>query len=184
MQNYIKLPFTFDSDQLKNDLATILPTEWSRHFNDQYFHGDWSGVALRSVGGLVPQLYLDPNADNRCYSDTSLLARCRYMQQVINTFQCEKEAVRLLRLGPKSSIREHVDYGLGYQDGSIRVHIPVVTNPDVDFYLAGEQIIMREGESWYLDFSLPHRVENRGATDRIHLVIDCCVNDWIGSLLF
>ena len=40
---------------------------------------------------------------------------------------------------------------------------------------------MNEGEAWYLNFSLEHSVRNGGATDRIHLVIDCIVNDWIRS---
>jgi hypothetical protein len=42
---------------------------------------------------------------------------------------------------------------------------------------------MHEGECWYLDLSLPHWVENRGARDRVHLVIDCEVNEWLLELL-
>jgi hypothetical protein len=38
---------------------------------------------------------------------------------------------------------------------------------------------MKEGECWYLNFNLPHRVKNSGTADRIHLVIDCVVNDWL-----
>ena len=42
---------------------------------------------------------------------------------------------------------------------------------------------MKEGECWYLNLSLKHRVNNFGDTSRIHLVIDCKVNDWIKNLL-
>jgi len=28
----------------------------------------------------------------------------------------------------------------------------------------------------------PHSVANRGAADRVHLVIDAAVNDWVGAL--
>jgi quercetin dioxygenase-like cupin family protein len=42
---------------------------------------------------------------------------------------------------------------------------------------------MHEGELWYLDFSQKHRVENNGATDRIHLVMDCKVNDWLVEII-
>jgi len=42
---------------------------------------------------------------------------------------------------------------------------------------------MAEGECWYLDFNLPHYVDNRSSDDRIHLVVDCHVNDWVTSLL-
>ena len=39
-----------------------------------------------------------------------------------------------------------------------------------------------EGEAWYLDLNLRHRVDNHSDTDRIHLVIDCVVNDWVRAL--
>jgi hypothetical protein len=41
---------------------------------------------------------------------------------------------------------------------------------------------MAAGSSWYLRLSDPHSVANRGLTDRVHLVIDAVVNDWIGAL--
>jgi quercetin dioxygenase-like cupin family protein len=53
----------------------------------------------------------------------------------------------------------------------------------VEFLLQGRRIEMREGEAWYLDLNLPHAVANRGRTDRIHLVVDCVVNDWVRALL-
>jgi aspartyl/asparaginyl beta-hydroxylase (cupin superfamily) len=102
---------------------------------------------------------------------------------VLATFQCELEAVRLLKLRAGSSIREHKDYNLGYEDGEVRFHIPVLTNPDVEFYLNQQRVVMNEGECWYLNFNLPHRVVNNSVTDRVHLVIDCVVNDWVRALL-
>jgi len=42
---------------------------------------------------------------------------------------------------------------------------------------------MKAGECWYLDLSLPHWVENHGSTDRVHLVIDCDVNEWLRKII-
>ena len=42
---------------------------------------------------------------------------------------------------------------------------------------------MQEGECWYLDLSLPHRVQNRSNVDRIHLVVDCLLNDWLRAII-
>ncbi len=42
---------------------------------------------------------------------------------------------------------------------------------------------MRPWQCLYLRLSDPHSVVNRGDTDRVHLVIDAPVNDWIESLL-
>ncbi len=42
---------------------------------------------------------------------------------------------------------------------------------------------MGEGEAWYLDLNLRHTVRNRGDETRIHLVIDCVVNDWLRAVI-
>jgi hypothetical protein len=181
MLTSLKLPFTFDRDRLKADVAALLADDWVPHFNTSYYEGDWSGVALRSVGGVARQLYPDPSAQDT-FADTSILARCPYAQEVLATFACPLQAVRFLRLAAGSSIREHRDYRLGFEDGEVRLHVPVSTNPDVAFFLNGERLDMREGECWYLNLNLPHRVENQSLTDRVHLVIDCTVNDWLRDL--
>ncbi len=49
--------------------------------------------------------------------------------------------------------------------------------------LNGVRIAMQEGECWYHNFNLPHHIANRGATDRVHLVIDCEINEWLRELL-
>src|SRR5262249_16408914 len=53
------------------------------------------------------------------------------------------------------------------------------TNPLVEFYLDGNRVMMEEGEAWYLDLNEKHAVINRGSEDRVHLVVDCVVNDWL-----
>ena len=85
--------------------------------------------------------------------------------------------------GPGSIIKEHKDFKLGFEDGEIRLHIPILTNPSVEFILDGARVLMNEGECWYLNLNLPHRVANRGTSDRIHLVVDCVLNDWLRELL-
>jgi hypothetical protein len=178
MLSSFKLPFSFDPVGLKSDLEQIEPSDWIPHFNQSYYEGGWSVVALRSIGGVSTQIYPDPTARGS-FADTCILARCPYIKEVLATFECPVEAARLLRLSAGSSIREHKDFNLGYEDGEIRIHVPVQTNEDVSFFLAGERLRMNEGESWYLNFNLPHRVENRSRADRIHLVLDCVLNDWL-----
>jgi hypothetical protein len=111
------------------------------------------------------------------------LARCEYLRGVLAAFECPLKAVRLLRLRAGSTILEHRDSDLRFEDGEIRIHVPVQTNPDVEFVVAGRRLILEEGDAWYIDFSLPHRVHNRGTTDRIHLVIDARLNDWARAMI-
>jgi hypothetical protein len=177
-----RLSFRFDPAQLLENLGRVRPEDWVAHFNKQEYEGDWSGVSLRSVGGAAGAIYPDPMA-TAPFVDTPVLARCPYFQTVLAQFHCPLRSVRLLRLGARSRIREHRDYKLGYEDGEVRIHVPVTTNPDVDFFVNGQKLQMDAGESWYINFNLPHRVVNRGTTPRIHLVIDCEVNDWLRALL-
>src|SRR5712691_7714315 len=182
MISNFKLPFSFDPELLQSDLEGLAVDDWVAHFNTDYFEGEWTGVALRSSNGLASQLYPDPRA-NGSVANTPILDRCPNIRAVLESLQCPLRSVRFLRLAAGSVIREHRDYDLGYENGQVRVHIPVTTNADVDFFLDAHRIEMKEGECWYLDLSLPHWVENRGSTDRIHLVIDCEVNEWLRQLL-
>ena len=42
---------------------------------------------------------------------------------------------------------------------------------------------MRPGETWHVDVRFPHAVENRGATARVHLVMDLVRNEKLDRLL-
>jgi hypothetical protein len=42
---------------------------------------------------------------------------------------------------------------------------------------------MNEGTAWYLNVNHPHSVQNHGVTDRVHLVFDCVVNEWVHDLI-
>jgi quercetin dioxygenase-like cupin family protein len=182
VRSAVRLPLRFDPAPLQAEVTALGDEAWTPHFNKGVYDGDWSGVALKSIGGAPLELYPDPAAEGT-YEPTEILRRSPALASVVDAFRCEQQSVRLLRLAPGSSIREHRDYGLRWQDGEARLHVPVVSNPDVRFYLEGELVPMLAGEAWYLDLNRPHRVENAGATARIHLVIDCLVNEWLEGVV-
>ena len=177
----IRLPLHFDAAALRAETEAVPDTAWVPHFNTGVYEGDWSGVALRSVGG-TESIYPDPAAIEP-FADTVAMAACPNVQAALAAFQCPLQAVRWLRLAPGAAIKEHRDYKLGYDDGEVRLHVPVVTSDLVEFVLNGEPVMMAAGECWYLDLNRPHRAANPGASDRIHLVIDCAVNAWLTELI-
>ena len=179
MVPFLKFPFSFDVAALAADLERFETSEWTPHFNTQYYEGDWSGIALRAAKDAHVGLYPDPTAES--YVDTEMLARCDYIPRVLEALQCELETARFLRLGPGDQILEHRDYKLSFEDGSARVHIPIKTSPDVEFYLDNNLVTMAPGEAWYLNFNLKHRVKNNGVAERVHLVVDCVVNEWLSG---
>ena len=178
----VRLPLRFEPRRLQADLDALAPGDWVRHFNEGYYDGDWSGVVLRGRGGAGSRLYVDPGAA-LSFADTGVLDRCPNIRTALAEFKCPLNSVRLLRLGPGSRIREHRDPDFDVEHGDVGIHVPVMTSPLVRFYLNGERVVMHEGECWYLDLTLPHRVENLGETDRIHLVIHCQVDDWFHALV-
>jgi hypothetical protein len=175
-----KLPMAFDAARLRNDLARIRQEEWTPHFNQRQYDGDWSGVALRTTVGAHVPLYPDPAKND--YVDLPVLDRCAYFREVLTTLRCPLRMVRLLKLSAGSNILEHRDFGLCYEEGEVRLHIPIQTNPEVEFVVGGQPAPMREGECWYINFDLPHRIHNRGGNDRIHLVIDCQLDPWLDAM--
>ena len=183
MINKLKLPFTFDPALLKEDLNKVEASDWIKHFNKSDYEGEWEGAALRGKKDAVhPILRLAANPGVTEFSDYELLNECSYFKYVADTFECPKMYIRLLSLKPGSVIKEHCDPDLGYEEGDIRIHVPVKTNENVIFTLNGERVIMNEGETWYLNFSLPHSITNAGNEDRVHLILDCKVNDWVREL--
>ncbi len=181
MIHYIKFDLSFDENQMKKELAALASVSWPLHYQPRDYEGEWSALALRSSNGRSENVIISP-VENTPYHDTELLRGSPYFQQLLRNFNCPLEAVRLLKLTTGSIIKEHSDADLCFEKGAIRLHIPVQTNPDVEFILSGDPLTMQEGECWYANFNLPHALANRGKTDRIHLVIDALVNDWVKEL--
>lgn len=172
---FFQLPFRFDPEKLLSDLAVCEQEHWKAHFNTQDYNGEWNGIALRSATGSPTDIHTIAPVS---FSDTPLLSRCPYFREILDQWKCEIESVRLLALTPGSSIKEHRDPGLGYDEGRFRLHIPILTDPNVLFIVDGCHLTMETGQCWYANFSLPHSVEHRGSRRRIHLVIDGVRNEW------
>ena len=180
----IRLPFNFDPHLLARDLQGLAAFDWIKHFVRQNYEGDWSVIPLRGKAGAthpVMIIYSDPTGTE--FEDTPMLKACPYFRTVLDTFKCPLQATRLMRLTLGSVIKEHTDHELSVDEGTARIHIPVVTSPDVEFYLNGMRVVLEAGSTWYLRLSDPHRVHNKGVTDRVHMVIDATVNTWLKDLL-
>lgn len=184
MKDRLRLPLRFDAAALQADVRRIADAAWIRHFVTQNYDGDWTVLPLRAPAHAthpVQMIYSDPSC--RTFAGTPLLAACPAIGAALAAFECPLESVRLMRLGAGSVIKTHRDHDLDVEHGRARLHVPVVTNPDVDFRLNGDRVVLGEGECWYLRLSDPHSVSNGGGQDRIHLVVDAVVSPWLRELL-
>ncbi|MFC0349807.1 aspartyl/asparaginyl beta-hydroxylase domain-containing protein [Undibacterium danionis] len=176
---YLRLPFSFDLQKLKNDLAIASQGKWISHFNTSAYERDWSCIPLRSVGGHVDHI-LPIESDQ--FADTFILERCTYFQEVIQQFACEKTSIRLMSLAAGGEIKEHRDAGACLEDGITRLHIPIQTSPDVLFRIDGEEVHFSAGNTWYLNASCLHGVRNPSPYARVHLMMDCITNPWLEKI--
>lgn len=177
MIDRFKLDRAVEVAPLRDDLTRLACAGWTPHFNTGYYSGDWSGIVLRGPGGSSSSLYT--GAPDAAFEDTAAMSACPAIASFLDSLECPKQSVRLLRLTRGSTIREHSDYGLGAANGEVRLHIPLITHPDVEFYVSNHRVHMAAGEIWYLDLGNPHWVRNNSPVDRIHLVVDVVVNDWL-----
>jgi hypothetical protein len=182
--DHLRLPLDFDPARLANDLDAAAKSGWIRHFVHQTYEGEWDVIPLRApLGARRPAQMVLVSPYATVFEDTPVLADCPYFRGVFQQFSCDLRAARLMRLAPGSVIKEHTDQFVDIEDGAIRIHIPIVTNDGVDFRLRGRRLIMPPGSAWYIGVGNPHSVANRGASDRVHLVIDAVLNPWLVALL-
>jgi len=170
----VRLDGSYDIKKLQLDLANAERKYSSLPQSGPYHDGSWTGIALRNANGDYKTSVVFGGGT---YSDTEVLTSCTYFKEIINNFSFTIGCARLLFVPAGKKIGEHTDTGLNWGSGAIRIHIPIVTNENVKFYIKNERLNWKEGELWYGDFSLPHRLHNQSDITRVHLVLDCLVDE-------
>jgi hypothetical protein len=159
---FYRLPLRFDVGRLRAEVEALPADAWSRHPQE---HEGNTAARLISVGGG------DNDAVGGEMKPTPALAACPYLQQVLASFGTVWSRSRLMRIAGSASVPLHSDMNLHWFH-RVRVHIPVVTRPEVRFWCGEESVHMAAGEAWVFDNWRPHRVENPAPDARIHLVAD------------
>jgi hypothetical protein len=93
--------------------------------------------------------------------------------------EAENRIVRLqfARMGGGGAILKHADKG-GWATGLHRVHIPLITNPDVQFLMQSDRegtyiaIPVAPGDVFEINNAVPHEVHNSRTEERVHLLVD------------
>lgn len=167
---FVKLPLLFDADRLAEEAAAIPEAGWRPHPQG---HPGNSALPLLAAGG-------DPGNDaaKGPMRPTPHLARCPYLRQVLASFGAVLGRTRLMRLDGNAEATPHSDTNY-YWMQRVRIHVPVVTSPEVRFLCGGRSVHMAAGEAWIFDTWKTHNVLNPNPTRRIHLVADT-----VGSAAF
>jgi hypothetical protein len=173
--NAIKLPFQFDPEKLLAEYNSVPKADYHEIHNTYVTPHKLLSTHLIDIE--------DAALGNDKFIPNDRLKGLPHMLEIYETFKCEKSTYRIHELLPDSYINEHRDIGFCYEQGTLRIHIPVVTSPEISMRLNGEEITMLPGEAWYLDFDLPHAVTNTSDKSRTHLIMDCVSNEWWDEIM-
>jgi uncharacterized protein (TIGR03032 family) len=162
-QPFIRLPFAFDIERLRTEIAQFGPTEWRPH--PQNHPGNWALPLVAVDGDVTNEGVAGP------MRPTPHLARCPYVRQVMSALGVPLGRSRLMKLDARAEATAHVDINY-YWMQRVRVHVPVETFPEVQFLCGDATTQMAAGECWIFDTWRQHNVLNPTPRERIHLVID------------
>tara|TARA_B100000965_G_scaffold66259_1_gene51945 strand:- start:2027 stop:2758 length:732 start_codon:yes stop_codon:yes gene_type:complete len=118
----------------------------------------------------------------------------RIVEEILEPLPCEFQRIRFAKLLPGAFLEPHtdaIDQSFGLQDGEIaRIAVPLQTNDKATFsvYPQGKdgperKMHLNLGHYYYTDVKGWHSIENKGDTDRVHLLIDCISNKEFRRLL-
>jgi hypothetical protein len=77
----------------------------------------------------------------------------------------------MARLTPGRRIKRHLDTHPSFTCAH-RIHVPLQTNPDVEFVIGETGVPPVAGEAFEINNRLGHHVINNGVCDRIHFIFD------------
>lgn len=156
-----------DEPMIKKSMDDLVNFDWKPVWSDKRYAGDhWMTCPLIEEYNKTPHFNLFEIAPI-----------------VEEKMKCKIKNLMFYAMLPGGNIPPHRDMVGNIGLGGLRIHIPIITNSGVNFTVAGKKVIMSVGELWALDTSYTHSVSNLGNENRIHLVMDVIVNDWIIKLL-
>jgi hypothetical protein len=169
----LKLPRQYCAETLAAEVMSLPRSAWIAH------PGKLAGndaVPLITPGGAITNGFAGPMAP------TEHLLACPYIMEIMADLGAVWGRSRLMGLAPASDVPEHVDVGY-YWRTHVRLHIPVITNPKVEFTCDGRTVHMKAGECWAFDSFCLHNVRNLGTEKRVHLVLDTVGGDKLWDMM-
>jgi len=176
-QPFYRFPFNVDTKKIKKELKKIVTFSkkssrgWSaphKEIATQHHHLTESTHGVGELRGP--------------FISSEGLKNLNYTKKILSHFGSIIGNVGLMRLQPGLEVETHVDIH-SYWDHRVRVHIPIKTNPKVQFACGLHQdrkvVNMPQGSCILFDNHESHWVKNNGQRTRVHLAVDT-----IGTRIF
>lgn len=154
-------------------LATKTREEWLENsLRQQQFtvHRDTESLVLKWCANASTDT---PIETTRHYADFEPLLR-PVLELIQNHYRYANPVIRkamFAKLKAGGEITAHMDGAVALRMVH-RIHIPIVTNERVHFYIDDIDHSMKVGDVIEIDNTKYHSVRNNGTEDRIHLIVD------------
>ncbi|MDE1897462.1 MAG: aspartyl/asparaginyl beta-hydroxylase domain-containing protein [Xanthomonadaceae bacterium] len=158
-----RLKLVLNLPGLQREVAELPAEYWGTRGGRVGVHSAAEAIFLR---GYAP-------ADGETpIEDRQTLERMPRIRALIHTLiPAPPKRCLLARLNPGATIAPHIDRA-DYFSHTIRIHVPICTDPAVLMVCRGRAFHMREGEVWALNNSNQHAVLHDGTQARTHLICD------------
>ena len=175
--NFLLLRDHIDINPIKNKLVQLPEDAWRHSDREKHFKPHQQTQALLLI-------YDD---DFRHYNPTYLDLYSQFADElkplldfIANNYQHDGFVVRLIftKLQGHGKIPTHCDKNYSLLKCH-RIHVPIISNDHVFFWVGGEQKVMHPGEMWEINNATLHAVDNRSDEDRIHMIIDWVPNSTV-----
>ncbi len=170
-----RLPVAIDAARLRAEVDALPPEVWGSRAGRVAVHKDADALFLRGYA---------PREGQKPIEDREVLNQLPYAREIIETkFGAAPLRCLLAKLAGGGIVTEHADIG-PYFARTIRIHVPVITNPRMWMVCGGFSYQMATGEAWSLNNSANHAVWNADPDQaRTHMIVDFAPTPALLSLL-
>jgi hypothetical protein len=169
----VRLRLPVDIAKLQSEVAQLPASLWGTRGGRVGVHQPTEGIFLRGYA---------PIEGPRPIEDREPLQHLPYVSELLQSIPAPPMRCLLAKLMPASVIRMHVDNG-DYFLHTLRIHIPIVSDPSVAMVSNDSVYTMQPGEVWALNNSTYHGVLSDWTQPRIHLICDFQPSDALCALI-
>jgi len=152
--------------------------DWTNVYSD-YHTGGWQTLSLWNRSSKPTDTVIED-----CEPvETSLLEKMPVTRDVLRGLGFRYMWVRLAKLQVNAFMHEHRDYQELRNAHRLRLHIPIITNPFSSIVIDHTRVHLALGYVWKLNPIHRHAASNFGKEPRIHIIMDCYVDEALDALV-
>ncbi len=175
-RSFLRLPVAVDRERLLAEFNAIPEAAWGVSHWD--VHCSIDVLLLRGGTKSTAEDFITAEVAN-----SPVLGQCPYIASLLmpeGPFGGARYAF-IFRTKPNGITRVHTDNEEAWHR-TVRIHLPIVTNPGAVLLAEGRSKHLEVGEAWTFDNQAQHSVAN-GDRTRVHMIIDVDPNPKLGRLM-